>query len=403
MRILYIIPSLQHPKVRGPHRHYHFVRELSKRHSITLLALIRGKVDPSALEEVRSYTEDLFTFNVNGESPQVGWADPLRKIPVIGKHVEQSIKLRGGLREMKEAFCKLVSNDSYDLVCFHGKSVYPVIKDHSGMPIVTDFCDATSMRIRASMDFSSLLKKPLYFFKSIRMRQLEKKLISKSDDVAFISRRDREAILGSEDRSEILPLGVDEVFWKRKSGDFEPQSLIFTGVMDYAPNHDTAVYLVTEILPRLQKKLKNIKLFIVGRNPKPELLTLVKEHPEVEVTGFVDDVRPYLERAAAFVAPMRFASGTQNKVLEAMAMQVPVITTQVVSDGLFVNDGEELPLLCAGDDEQFADCVLSVLSDKEKRSELADEGRRFVEQNFNWARSAEKLEQMFENAISAAS
>lgn len=399
MRILYIVPSLQHPQVRGANRHYHFVKELSKRHQITLLSLVRSKVKPEALEEMRSLTENLLTFNVNGESDS-SLAAGLGKVPVIGNYVAKSIKMRAGVREMRQAFLELVRKESFDIVLFHGKSVFPVIADWSGLPIVTDFCDATSLRIRTSMRYNNLLKRPFYYWKLRRMAQLEKKLIEKSSTVAFISNRDREAILGPDDRSEILPLGVDHEFWSRSRKGCDKNCIVFTGVMDYAPNHDAAICLIENILPKLRRQLSDFKIMIVGRDPKPELLARAKQHPEIVVTGFVEDVRPYLEQATVFAAPVRFASGTQNKVLEAMAMEVPVVATRVVSDGLYIDEYGAPPLLLADDDQQFADAIAKLLGEANERNRLAREGQTFVKSYFNWTSSAARLERMCERALS---
>jgi len=398
MRILYIIPNLQHPRVRGPHRHYHFIKELSQRHAITLLTLVRNTVVPEALAEIKSYTENLFPFNVNGHSENA-WAGRFRKVPMLGARLENSVKLRGGLQAMKARFLELADENQFDVVCFHGKSVFSVIADWEGLPIVTDFCDATSMRIRSSLRFNSPAKAPLYYAKSIRMRHLERRLIEKSDQVAFISKRDREAVLGCTDCSPILPLGVDTNFWQRKAASLETKCLVFTGVMDYAPNHDAAVHLIKTIFPKIQERVKNARLCIVGRSPKDSLLQIAKQNPAVSVTGFVDDVRPYLEQAAVFVAPVRFASGTQNKVLEAMAMQLPVVTTEIVSEGLVVDDQEQPPALAAKDDSDFAAKVASILEDKDCRERLAKQGRLYVEKHFNWSNSASKLEALLERAV----
>jgi len=398
MRILYIIPNLQHPRVRGPHRHYHFIRELSQRHEITLLTLVRNSVAPEAFAEIESYTEELFSFDVNGHSDNPP-ATRLAHVPVFGKRLEKNCKFRCGLKAMKARFLELVNEAQFDVVCFHGKSVFSIIADWHGLPIVTDFCDATSMRIRSSMRFNNPAKAPLYYAKSMRMRHLEKRLIKKSDQVAFISKRDRDAILGCADCSPILPLGVDSNFWRRRSSGFEPNRLVFTGVMDYAPNHDAAMHLIENIFPRIQENVQDVSLTIVGRSPKESLLQRAKKNSAITVTGFVDDVRPYLERATVFVAPVRFASGTQNKVLEAMAMQLPVVTTEIVREGLVVDEQETPPALSATNDADFAGKVATVLKDKDYRNRLAREGRRYVGKHFNWSNSASRLEALLERAV----
>ncbi len=397
MRILHITPSFQHPQVRGPNRHYHFVRELSQRHAITLLTLVRSDISAEAMQEMTAYTERLLTFNVhaafNGRAP-----GGVRSLPVVGGRLEQSLRLREGVRQMKVAFTQLVRQESYDVVLFHGKSVFPVIEDWDDLPIVADFCDATSMRIRTNMRYARMAAVPLLGLRYAQVRRLEHKLVRKTPHIAFISPRDREAVLGPADRSAILPNGVDLDYWTRTSHNPRPNCLIFTGVMDYAPNEDAAVYLIDRILPLIRPSVSNLEVFIVGRNASPALLEKARRYPDVTVTGFVDDMRPYLERATLCAAPLRYASGMQNKVLEAMAMQLPVVTTSIVASGLRVNEAEP-PVQVADGAKEFAGHIVNLLAQETERSRLAADGRRFVENHFVWSRSAEKLEKMCLDAV----
>ncbi|MFQ5636897.1 MAG: glycosyltransferase [bacterium] len=392
-------PSFQHPLVRGPHRHYHFIRELSKRHDITLLTLSRANITPEAMSEMQSYTDNIITFDVNGAS-QVGRT--ASQIPLIGSHVKESLKLRDGVDKMKKAFLELVNKNSYDLVLFHGKSLFPVIEDWNELPIVADFCDATSMRIRSRMQHVALLKRSLLFFRYMKLRNIEKKLIKKTPHVAFISHRDRKAVTGVNGESTILPIGVDFEFWQRRTEDYRPNCVIFTGVMDYGPNHDAAMRLIENILPRLRKRVSDPGILIVGRNPRPELKRTAEKNPEVTVTGFVDDMRLYLEKAAVFAAPLLWGSGIQNKVLESMAMAVPVVTNNMVAEGLYIDSYGAPPVYQAESDEDFAAGLAHILKNRQERTRLAMESRAFVENHFNWSQSARILESMCEKAVHAA-
>ena len=126
----------------------------------------------------------------------------------------------------------------------------------------------------------------------------------------------------------------------------------------------------------------------------PALIKKARHHSDVTVTGFVDDLRPYLEGATVFAAPLRYGSGTQNKVLEAMAMEVPVITTPLVAAGLRVDGGEAPPVVVTDGENSFAESIVSLLRQEKERSRLAIGGRQFMENHFTWSRSAEQLEKM---------
>lgn len=400
MKILYITAAFQHPKIRGSLRHYHLVRELARNNDVTLLTLVRSSVEPEAFQEMHDSIAGFWPININGESTSK-FAAMAGKVPFVGGLAAKNLKQWDGVREMKKRFTELVAKENFDLVVFHGKSIFSIIEGWNELPIVTDFCDATSLRMRTSMRYNGLAKVPYYFVKWLNIRRLEMKMVNQTPHVAFISNRDREAVLGPEDRSAILPLGVDHDFWKRRTEEYDRNCVAFTGVMDYAPNHDAAIYLLDRILPRLKKAVPDVKLLIIGREPKPELMRRAAALPEVEVTGFVDDVRPYLERAAVFAAPIRFASGSQNKVLEAMAMNVPVVTTPIVSDGIEIDEYGTPPLISASKDGDFVDAVVGLLQDQNKHDAQADRGLQFVRKYFNWTASAERLEQMCREAMMA--
>jgi glycosyltransferase involved in cell wall biosynthesis len=394
MRILYLTPSFQHPAMRGPTRCYHFIKEMAQRHQITLMALTNCEVAEAPLREMAGYTERVELFSSNGASDSLA-ATVAGRLPVIGKRLKRLLQHRAGVNQMKKAFTGLAAKGAYDVVLFHGKSIFPVIAEWNGSPLVVDFCDATSMRYQSKMNYAGAAKRLLYALRYWQIKQIEQKLIAKTPQVAFVSWRDREAVLGASNRGRVVPIGVDHQFWRRRSETApRPNCLVFTGVMNYAPNEDAALYLLDKILPIVRRSIPNVEALIVGRDPTPALKALANQFTGVTVTGFVDDVRTYLERAAVFVAPLRYGSGVQNKVLEAMAMEVPVITTTLAAAGLRVDGAGEPPVIVADGEEKFAAAVVTLLGQKEERARLAAEGRRFVENHFVWPRSAAKLEEM---------
>jgi len=393
MKILYLTPSFQHPAMRGPTRCYHFIKELSQRHRITLMALTNCEVAEAPLREMAAYTERIEIFSANGASHSPAAAF-FGQLPMIGKRIKRVLQHRAGVRQMKKNFVELAKKESYDVVLFHGKSIFPVIENWNGRPLVVDFCDATAMRYQSKMEYAGPARRLWYALRHWQIKQIEKKMIAKTPQVAFVSWRDREAVLGAAANGSVVPIGVDHKFWTRQTRQPRPNCLAFTGVMSYAPNEDAAIYLIDKILPIIKRSIPHPEVLIVGRDPSPALKARARKYPEVAVTGFVDDVRMYLERAAVFVAPLRYGSGVQNKVLEAMAMEVPVVTTSLAAAGLRVDGAGEPPVIVADGEEQFAERVVTLLEQQNERARLAAAGRRFVENHFVWSRSAAKLEAM---------
>jgi glycosyltransferase involved in cell wall biosynthesis len=395
MKILYITPAFQHPMVRGPHRCYHFIKQLSPRHEITLLTLKRSDIPPEALQEVQSYVKEIRMVDTTASANR----KKNGKLSAVSQKLKNDSNFRQVLKEMREIFLALVKRNTYDVVLFHGKSIFPVIESWDELPIVIDFCDATAMRFRDRMQFETPGKRFLLKRRYRQFHKIEQKMIEKTPHVAFISFRDRNATVGSENGSKIIPIGVDIEFWTRKTRDPQKNCIVFTGVMNYGPNEDAALYLINNIVSLVKPHVPDLEVLIVGRDPTPVLRATAKKHPGVMVTGFVDDVRTYLELASVFVAPIRYGSGIQNKVLEAFAMEMPVLCTPVVAEGLYMDDRQELPVWVAEDAENFAEALVKLLADDGERARLAREGFRYVEKNFVWSHSAELLENMCIEAV----
>lgn len=399
MRILYITPAFQHPSVRGPTRCYYFMKELSKRHAITLLTLKRTEVSTEAMDEMNGYTEQMLVIDASTKSDRRNENEG-GTLSILTRKIKGFINLSKKVKEMKSAFFRLLSEKNFDVVLFHGKSVFPVIEEFNELPIVIDFCDATSMRIRMRLLFANALKRVALVWRYQQMRKTEKKLLNKTPHLAFISCRDRDAVLGTQNHDvKIIPIGVDLDFWTRATKRTSTNCMVFTGIMNYRPNEDAALYLIEQILPLVRSSIPDFEVFIVGRNPSSELIQKARPYKDIKVTGFVDDVRTYLERGTIFVAPLRYASGIQNKVLEALAMEVPVVCTSIVADGLKFDDYENPPVHVADGAEVFAGSIVNLLGREEEQVRLAAEGRRFVQKHFVWSQNAKQLERLCLKAV----
>jgi sugar transferase (PEP-CTERM/EpsH1 system associated) len=188
---------------------------------------------------------------------------------------------------------------------------------------------------------------------------------------------------------EVVPNGVDLAYFTPSNENYDANRLVFTGAMDWRPNQDAVLYFTRAILPLLRQKLPRLHTVIVGRNPPRDIMRL-NELPDITVTGTVDDVRPYVWKAAAFIVPLRIGGGSRLKILEALAMRKAVITTSVGAEGLEVTPDREV--LMADTPEEFARQVEKVLSDDKLNRRLGTTGRMLVEQRYSWDSLADRLE-----------
>ena len=399
MRILYITPSVQHPLMQASFRHYYFLRELARRHDITLLTLTNAPPPPPVLEELRRQTRHLVIIDA-ARPPRARAHRLLRPLLEIGRKVGQFARRRAALADMRRRFEQLVREGRYDVVVFHGHSVFSVIDGRCALPVVIDVCDARSLRLSGRLRHASLVTRPFHWLHLAHARHVEQRMVRASRHLMFISRRDREAILGATSRATVLPNAVDIEFWRRASPRPDAGPIVFHGAMDYRPNVDAGLYLIRTILPRLREARPGLELLIVGRDPLPELLDAAASQPGVTVTGAVSDIRPHLERGAVYTAPLRFGAGQQNKLLEAMAMELPVVASSNAAEGLRLGE-EQPPVIIADDADRFAAEVLRLLDQPAECARLGAAGRRYIADSFSIEHSVHVLEQMCLDAVAA--
>jgi len=195
-----------------------------------------------------------------------------------------------------------------------------------------------------------------------------------------------------------IPTGVDVEYLSPIEGEADGDHLVFTGSMDWLPNEDAMIFFVEQILPLIRREAE-VKFWIVGRNPTPAVERLARQNPDVEVTGTVDDIRPFIGRAKVYVVPLRVGGGTRIKIFEAMAMGKAVVSTTVGAEGLPVSDGENIIL--ADDPEHFAREVVGLLRQGDTRRRLGDAGGKLVRENYTWDAVARCFADICEEVVRA--
>jgi glycosyltransferase involved in cell wall biosynthesis len=213
-----------------------------------------------------------------------------------------------------------------------------------------------------------------------------------ADHVLTVSDSDRTSFLEylPEQKVTTIPTGVDLDFF-RPGPPAEDATLVFTGSMDWMPNEDAVVHFSQDILPRIQRELPKVRFSVVGRNPSKKLLSLALVNPAIQVTGAVEDIRPYVHAASVFIVPLRIGSGTRIKIFEAMAMAKPVVSTSIGAEGLPV--AHERELFIADSPTEFANRTVQLLKDSKIRQQMGNSARRLVESRYGWQQVADKFEQ----------
>jgi glycosyltransferase involved in cell wall biosynthesis len=221
-----------------------------------------------------------------------------------------------------------------------------------------------------------------------KMERFEREACRRFDGVVAVSDVDRrlfESRFGAR-RVFAIPTAVDTEYFRSRPGPVEEGSLVFTGAMDWLPNEDAILFFGDEILDRVKAAVPSVTLTVVGRNPSRRLRRRLEGRPEIRFTGRVDDVRPFMERHAVYVVPLRIGGGTRIKVYEAMAMGKAVVSTPVGVEGLPVSDGDTVVLAERADG--FARAVVDLLKNPDRRQRIEQAARRYVETHCSWDRAA---------------
>ncbi len=388
MNILFLCHRFPYPPKRGGKiRPFNMLRHLGQNHEVTVATLARS---PRELAEGQALREHCHDLHVAPISPAAAWGRFALRMPgaspaTFGYFWSPALK---------RTLDALLARRRFDAILVHCSSMGPYVARHRGCRKIMDFGDADSEKW---MEYARRAVAPLslaFRLEGAKVRQRERWLGERFDVCSVISPREREVLARHVSKPiHVIPNGVDLEYFRPSPapGAGRRPRLVFTGNMSYKPNVDAACHLVAEILPRIRAEVRGLELYIVGMDPVPAVRRLAGV-PGVVVTGRVDAVRPYFEEAAVAVAPLRVARGLQNKVLEAMAMRVPVVASPAAFSG--INAVADRDLLVAADPESFSRAVVGLLRDAAARERYAAAGRACVEQNHDWSRLRARLEEL---------
>lgn len=387
MKIGVLLSRFPYPLEKGDKlRAYHQIKALSKNHEIYLCALNVGKIDKASIEKLKPYCKEIKVIRLTRFSILINLAYSLifSKLPLqvayfFNRRAKKSII--GFFENMKieHLYCQLIRVAEY-------------VKDYKNVPKTLDYMDALSRGMMRRLEISSFYLKPFIRIENTRLKRYEHFIFSSFDHKSIISEQDRDFIVHADNQDIIIIRnGVDQKFFHPRDGVDKSFELLFTGNMSYPPNVDGVDFLVKEILPLVWKTHPKVKLVIAGANPSPKVKALASE--KVEVTGWVDDIRDYYAAAKVFVAPMKIGSGLQNKLLEAMAMKLPSITTSLANNALKAVPNEDI--LIGNNAVEISNHIISLLDNQQKADQLAEKGLDFVSKNYNWENSTTQLEALF--------
>lgn len=389
MRIFVLLSRFPYPLEKGDKlRAFHQIKELSKSHEIILCALTDEKVEKKSIDILSEYCStieiirlpkwkiiwNLFTqLLFTNKSLQVAY--------FYNKNAQKKIDQLLKNHQPDHIYCQLIR------VADYVKNV-PIKK-------TLDYMDALARGMERRIEYAPFYLKFFLKIEATRLKRYEHFIFNHFDHHIIISEQDRKLIVNiNNDNIKVVPNGVDYSTYQSQNIN-KKHDLIFTGNMAYPPNIDSVIYLVNHVMPLVWKQNPDIHLMIVGAQPDQKVINLKSK--KVTVTGWVENISTYYAASKVFIAPMQIGTGLQNKLLEAMAMKLPCITSTLANNALGATHQNNI--LIGNNPTEYAQHILALLNNNQLYNQIADNGHQFVTENYTWEGSTSILENLISSNL----
>jgi sugar transferase (PEP-CTERM/EpsH1 system associated) len=394
MRVMLLCHRFPYPPSSGAKiRSYHILRHLAKEHEVTVAAPYRSEQEREEGRGLEDQCHRVLAETIGPNAARLRMVKNLltRTPSSMGYFLSPAL-----VRRVREE----LAARPYDLVIAHSSSVAPYVADVRGPSKILDFVDMDSQKWLSYADVRPFPLSLGYRIEGRKLERAEAELARQFDVCTCATRAEAETLegFGTGVAAEWFPNGADVEYFRPTGERYDKDTICFVGKMDYFPNSACMVDFCARTLPLLRARRPGIKLLIVGSDPAPAVRRLAAI-PEVTVTGAVKDVRPYLARSAASVAPLAIARGTQNKILESLAMGVPVVSSAVAAKGVDCVAGEHM--LVASTPEGYADAILRLLEHPAERERLAEAGRSRILTHHTWGRAMRRFGEIVGSVVGA--
>lgn len=397
MKILMLVPFLPIDQMSGGQtRWYHLIKFLSKKHKITVMSLIRGnrEKEMAYLPEIKKYCEKVMVF----DRPKSPWT--LRNLFWTLISFNPLVVIRNFSLEERRAIKRELESNDYDLI--HAETFYV-------MPHIPK-TDVPTVLVEPTIEFSvyqhyvdnevPFIFKPIYLFDVIKLKYWEKRYWKKAKRLFAVSEEDKQTMEKEIPGKEvgIIPNGVDVSYFEEKKIERKsPPRILYHGDYKWMQNVEAVNILIKDIWPIVKSRVKNVKLWVSGRSIPEKILDEAKKDIDIEISESLKDNRDAFKAASVLVTPIMSPGGTRLKVLEAMASDLPVVSTPVGVAGLGITPGKQA--LVSSDVNELAEMTVKILQDGELAKKIAREGKSFVSANFDWHSIVSKLNQVYEDLL----
>lgn len=360
-------------------RSYYQIKELAKTCSVHLISLSDKPVHPDHIKELEKQCASVTIYHLSrisvlwntfraffGKKPlQVGYFYNYGAFQKIQKQLKEI--------QPSHIVTQLIRTTEYT-------------KNYHSCPKTLDYMDALSKGIDRRIEKAPWYSKWLFNLEARRLQNYERSVFDYYEYKTIISEQDRNYIFHPDRKNiECVPNGIDSLFFDYSSSHKPEFDLVFVGNMSYPPNIDAAKYIYSNLLP----KLPNSRFLIAGASPHSSLLKIANESTQVALSGWVEDIKSAYCNGKIFIAPMMIGTGMQNKLLEAMALGIPCITTDLANNAIKATHDESI--IVANTEDEMIEAVQDLLQNQEKAAEIGRKGQQFVKENYTWNASTKSL------------
>lgn len=386
MKILFVTPyNPANPTYGAALRTFHVLKQLCKLHDVTVVGFSATGGEDQLVKQIPSLKGKVHFYYHNRSVLKEKWNQFIALFTPYSRG--RRVMLSSPLQKLIDS---ILQTQEFDVI----QCEFPDMAYHKFNSKALKVLDAHNVEYDNTRRMVKIKNKPLrrlyYQIEWKKMKRDELEMAQKQDAIFTTSERDK--LLFDKDIPNvpkfIIPNGVDLSYFSPLDGEPEKHTLVFVGMMTYVPNYDGILYFLDEIFPRILSVLPDAKIYIVGKNPPPVISKRANEN--IIITGFVDDVRPIIQKASVYVVPLRMGGGTRLKIVEALSMKKPIVTTSIGCEGIDVVNRESV--LIADDAQQFADSVIELCRDRELANQLTQNGYELVYQKYGWESVGYKLD-----------
>jgi glycosyltransferase involved in cell wall biosynthesis len=385
-----LTPYLPYPLLSGGQiRTYNLLKNLSRKHQITLFSYIRNSEEKQYREELLKYCREVYLFE-----RRQAWS--WKNILLAGFTPYPFLVCLYLSPVVKKAIAAVLKKEKYDLIHVETFYVSPQLPKTNLPILLVEQTIEWLVYLNYTKNLKSWILKPFLYFDVLKIKYWEKNFWKTATRLATVSEEDKKIITQTtaNQNIEIVANGVDISFFSncQKKKKSQVKTVLFVGNFKWLPNSDAAIYLVEKIWPKIKQEFQSVRLWIVGKNPTKQILSLQK-NSGVEVKGDVADIRQIFSQADVMLAPIRNGRGTKYKVLEAIASMTPVVATPLGVEGLELRNGQEV--LIGNTSDELASKTIQLLTNPQLGQQLARKAYQILKDRYNWKIISSQLDEIY--------